>query len=53
MAVLVAAEAASRFMVVVVTSPPPDFSSAFYASMAQAYSETASYSDLVTALGSE
>ena len=51
--VSVAAEAASRVLTVVTSLPPPDFSSAFSASRAHAYSETASYSALVTVLGAE
>ena len=51
--VSVAAEAASRVLTVVTSSPPPDFSSKFSASRAQAYSETALYSALVTVPGSE
>ena len=51
--VSVVAEAASRVLTVVTSPPPPDFSSAFSASRAQAYSETESYSDLVTVPGAE
>ena len=51
--VSVAVEAASRVLIVVTLSHPPDFSSAFSASRAQAYYETASYSALVNVLGSE
>ena len=49
--VSVAAEAASRVLTFMMLSPPPDFSSAFSPSRAQAYSETASYSSLVTVPG--
>ena len=52
-AVLVAAEAASRFQIVVMSSPPLDFSSVFSAWKAHAYSETASYYVLVTVIGVE
>ena len=51
--VSVTAEASSRVLTVVTLSPPPDSSSAFSASRAQAYSEKASYSALVTVPGSE
>ena len=51
--VLVAAEAVSSFLTIVSLSPLPDFSSAFSDLMAQAYSETASYSALVTVTGAE
>ena len=49
--VSVAAEAAFRVLVIVTLSLPPDFSDAFSASRAQAYSETTSYSSRVTVPG--
>ena len=51
--VSVAAEADFRLLIVVMLSPPPNFSSEFSASRLQAYPKTASYSDLVTVLGTE
>ena len=51
--VSVAAQAASRVLIAVTLSPPPYFSSAFSTLRAQAYSEMASYSALVTVLGAE